>query len=374
MRRRDFIILLAGAMGGQPSALRAQQKAMPVIGFLESSSPDVFVPFVAAFRKGLSETGFIEGRNVSIEFRWAEGRYDRLPGLAAELVRIPVAVLAATGVTAALAAKAATATIPVVFHTGGDPVEFGLVASLSRPGGNVTGVVSLGKILIPKQLELLHELVPKADRIAFLVNPKNGVLQSDTNSMREAARVKGVQLRIMEAGNDREIDAVFTSLVQQQAGALVVQADPFLDGRRQQLAALAAHHAVPAIAAHPEFAAAGGLISYGTSIADAFHLEGNYAGRILNGEKPTDLPVQQSVKVELVVNLNTAKALGLTVPPSILARADEASSNEAPRIAARAGRRCDRPALSLRAAESDAGDRLSRQWLAGLFDGFYRCV
>jgi putative ABC transport system substrate-binding protein len=323
MRRRDFMILLAGAMGGWPSALRAQQKAMPVVGLLDSGSPNAFVPSLAAFRKGLSEAGFTEGLNVAIEYRSAEGHYDRLPVLAAELVRLPVSILAAAGVTAALAAKASTATTPIVFHTGGDPVKLGLVASLNRPRGNVTGVVSLGKILVPKQFELLHELVPKAEVIAFLVNPNNGVAKFDTEDVREAARVKRIQLQIVEATNESEIDTAFASLAERQAGALVVQVDPFFDGWREQLVALAAQYAVPVIAAHPEFPAAGGLMSYGISVTDAYRLEGNYAGRLLKGEKPADLPVQQSVKVELVVNLKTAEALGLTVPPSILARADE---------------------------------------------------
>jgi len=278
---------------------------------------------VAAFRKGLSEEGFIEGRNVTIQYRWAEGHYERLPALAAELVRIPVTVLAATGVTAALAAKAATATIPVLFQTGGDPVKFGLVASLNQPGGNVTGVVSLGKQLVPKQLESLHELIPKADAIAFLVNPTNAVAKSDTGNVVEAAQAKGVRLLVVEAKDENEIDAAFATLVQQRVGALVVQVDPFLDGRREQIAALAARHVVPAIAAHPEFAVAGGLMSYGTSLTDTYRLEGHYAARILKGERPADLPVQQSVKVELVINLKTAKALSLTVPRSLLARADE---------------------------------------------------
>jgi ABC-type uncharacterized transport system substrate-binding protein len=245
------------------------------------------------------------------------------PLLASELVRLPVAVLAATGVTAALAAKASTTTIPVVFHTGGDPVKAGLVASLGRPGGNVTGVVSMGKMLLPKQFEVAHELAPTAGSIAFLVNPKNGVLRSDINSMQEAARGKGVPLQIVAAGDDREIDAAFAALVQRQPAALIIQPDPFLDNRREHIAELAARHSVAAIAANPEFAVAGGLISYGDSLAAAYRLEGNYVGRLLKGEKPGDLPVQQSVKVEMVVNLKTAKALGLSVPPSILARADE---------------------------------------------------
>jgi putative ABC transport system substrate-binding protein len=323
MRRREFAMLLVGATILGPRSAHAQQPAIPVIGFLDSSSPAALGPFAAAFRKGLEEVGFFEGRNVRIEYRWADGQYDRLPGLATELVRIPVAVLAATGVTAALAAKTSTTTIPIVFHTGGDPVKIGLVATLAKPGGNVTGVTSLNKILVPKQLELLRELVPKADVIAFLVNPNNGVIRLDTSNMREAAQAKGVPLHIVEARNTAEIDTAFKSLAERRVGALVVQVDPFLDGRREQLAALAARHAIPAMAAYPEFAAAGGLISYGNNRADAYRLEGNYAGRILKGENPATLPVQQSVKTELVINLKTSKALGVAVPPSLLLRADQ---------------------------------------------------
>jgi putative tryptophan/tyrosine transport system substrate-binding protein len=322
MQRRTFI-LLAGSAAGWPFAALAQHRAVPVVGFIDSSSPEVFVREVAAFRKGLAEVGFSEGPDVKIEYRWAEGRYERLPALAAELVDIPVAVIAATGVTAALASQKATASIPVVFHTGGDPVKFGLVGSLSHPGANITGVVSLGKILIPKQFELLHELVPNADPIAFLVNPKNGVVKSDTDSMREAARVKGVRLEIVEAANDSEIDAVVAAAVERHARALVVEVDPFLDGKREKLAALAARHAMPAVGSHPEFAASGGLVSYGNSLPEAYRLEGQYVGRILKGKMPANMPVQQSVKVEMVINLKTAKALGLTVPQSLLARADE---------------------------------------------------
>jgi putative ABC transport system substrate-binding protein len=323
MRRRELLAIIGGVAALCPLAVQAQQKGVPVVGFLDSSSPEVFVPYVAAFRKGLGETGFADGGNVAIEFRWARGRYEQLPELAAELVRLPVAVLVATGVTATLAAKKATATIPIVFQTGGDAVKFGLVASLGHPGGNVTGVVSLGKILIPKQFELLHELVPQADPVAFLVNPKNGVVKSDTGSMQEAARAKGVRLEIVGASNEREIDAAFATLLERRAGALVVQVDPYLDGRREQIVALASRHAVPAVGSFPEFAAAGGLVSYGNSLAAAYQLEGRYVGRILKGEKPAEMPVQQSVKVEMVVNLKSAKALGVTVPPSLLARADE---------------------------------------------------
>ena len=274
-------------------------------------------------REGLADAGFVDGRNVRIEYRSAEGHYDQLPALAAGLVRVPVAVLVATGITAALAAKKATATIPVVFHTGGDPVKAGLVASLNRPGGNVTGIVTLGKMLVPKQFELVHELVPKADPIGFLVNPKNGALQSDISDARAASRTKGVQLRIVEAADDRDLETAFAALAQRQIGALIVQPDPFLDGRHDRIAALAARHSVPMIAAYPQFAAAGGLITYGNSLAAAHRLEGIYAGRLLKGEKPADMPVQQSVSVKLVINLKTAKALGLMVPPSLLARADE---------------------------------------------------
>lgn len=323
MRRREFVMLLAGAAVLWPRPSHAQQSALPVIGLLDSSSPAALGPFVQDFRKGLAEVGFVEGRNVRIEYRWADGQYDRLPGLAEELVRIPVSVLAATGVTAALAAKASTTTIPIVFHTGGDPVKIGLVANLAKPGGNVTGVTSLNKVLVPKQLELLRELVPTADVIAFLVNPNNGVVRIDMSNMQEAAKAKGVPLQIVEAKNTTEIDVAFKGLGARRVRALIVQVDPFFDGRREQLAASAARHAIAAMAAYPEFAAAGGLISYGNSRADAYRLEGNYVGRILKGERPATLPVQQSVKTQLVINLKTSKTLGVTVPPSLLVRADE---------------------------------------------------
>lgn len=323
MRRRDFVVLLSGAVLLRPGVARAQPPAMPVIGLLGSNSAVDFEPFVPAFRAGLEQLGFTEGRNVRIESRWADGHYDRLPALAAELVRIPVAVLVATGITAALAAKASTSTIPLVFHTGGDPVKAGLVSSLARPGGNVTGVVSLNKLLVPKQLDLLNELAPKADLIAFLVNPNNGVVRFDISNMQEAAQAKGLRLQIVEASNKTEVDTAFASLAQRRVGALVVQVDPFLESRHEQLAGLAARHAVPTMAAYPEFAAAGGLISYGTSRNDAYRLEGNYVGRVLKGERPATLPVQQAVKVELIINLKTAKALGVTVPSSLLLRADQ---------------------------------------------------
>ena len=323
MTRREFLALLGGTAVLGPRPSRAQQPVLPLIGFLDSTSPVSLGPFIEDFRKGLAEVGFVEGRNVRTEYRWADGQYDRLPRLAAELVRIPVTVLAVTGVTAALAAKASTTTIPIVFHTGGDPVKIGLVASLAKPGGNVTGVVSLNKILVPKQLEMLRELVPKADVIGFLVNPNNGVIRLDMGNMREAAEAKGVQVQIAEARNTTEIDTAFRSLADRRVDALIVQVDPVLDGRREQLAALAARYRIPTMSAYPEFVAAGGLISYGNSRADAYRLEGNYAGRILKGERPATLPVQQSVKTQLVINLKTSKALGVTVPGSLLLRADQ---------------------------------------------------
>ncbi|HEY4471051.1 MAG TPA: ABC transporter substrate-binding protein [Stellaceae bacterium] len=322
MRRRTFVSTLIAVASVRPLAA-APQSAMLVVGLLDSGSAAEFGPAAAAFREGLREAGFIEGLNIAIETRWAEGRYDQLPLLATELVRLPVAVLAATGITAALASQRATAMVPVVFHTGGDPVQAGLVASLSRPGRNVTGVVSLGKILLPKQLELLHELVPNAHSIGFLANPKNGVLKSDTDSVREAALAKTVEAQLVLAGNDGEIDAAVAQLGERQIGALLVQPDPFLDGRLDRIAALATRHSVPAMAAYPQFARSGGLISYGNSPTAAYRLEAAYIARILKGEKPADMPVQQSVKVEMIINLKTAKALGLTVPQALLARADE---------------------------------------------------
>jgi len=290
-----------------------------VIGFLGSASPS---HILAAFHQGLGETGYVEGQNLAFEYRWAEGRYDRLPALAADLVVRNVDLIAADGIPAALAAKTATSTIPIVFAVG-DPVDLGLVASLARPGGNLTGVSTMAPELSPKRLELLSELVPQVGVIALLVNPNNSNTERTTRDMQEAARAKGVQLHILTAGTESEIDAAFATLVQLHAGALVVGGDPFFANRREQLVTLAATHGVPAIYQSREFAEAGGLISYGLNFTAAFRQVGIYAGRILKGVKPDDLPVQQPTTFELVVNLKTAKALGLTVPPSILARVDE---------------------------------------------------
>jgi putative ABC transport system substrate-binding protein len=322
MNRRDLMLVLSGAVTA-PRALRAQQKAIPVIGFLGNASPGPFAPFVAAFHRGLSETGYIEGQNVKTEYRWAEGRYDFLPQLAADLVSRKVGVIATSADASALAAKDATSTIPIVFVNGSDPVEIGLVVSFARPGGNLTGVSIMTGELTLKRLELISELVPQARAIALLVNPNNASNERMTKVVQEAGQAKGVQVRVLKAGAEGDIDLAFTSLVELQASALLVGSDPFLFSRREQLVALAARHAVPAIYEWREFAAAGGLISYGTSLAEMYRQAGVYVGRVLAGTKPADLPVQQPAKFELVVNLNTAKALGLTVPPSILSRADE---------------------------------------------------
>ncbi len=322
MRRRELLLLLGGAMTAA-RALRAQQKEMPVIGFLGNASPGPFAPFVAAFHRGLSETGYVEGQNVAIEYRWAEGRYDLLPALAADLVGRKVDLIATSADASALAAKNATSTIPIVFVIGSDPVEIGLVVSFARPGGNLTGISIMTGELMLKRLELLSDLVPQAHVIALLVNPNNASNERMMKLVQEAGPAKGVQVRVLKAGVESDIDVAFTKLTQLQASALLVGSDPFLFSRREQLVALAARHAVPAIYEWREFAAAGGLISYGTSLADMYRQAGTYVGRVLAGTKPADLPVQRPAKFELVVNLNTAKALGLTVPPSILARADE---------------------------------------------------
>ena len=323
MRRREVIAALGGA-AAWPLAARAQQPAMPVIGFLSSESPDLSTERLRAFHQGLGETGHVEGRNVAVEYRWAEGRYDRLPELTADLVRRHAAVIAATGGNAsALAAKTATATIPIVFFTGANPVLAGLVASLNRPGGNLTGVTSLGVELGPKRLELLHELVPRATVMALLVNPANRSAEFQVRDVQAAARALGRELHVLHASTEHDIDAAFETLVQLRAGALVIAPESFFNSRAEQLAALTVRHAVPAIFSYRDFAAAGGLMSYGASITDAYHQVGVYAGRVLKGEKPADMPVQQSTRIELIINLRTAKALGLAVPLSVLGRADE---------------------------------------------------
>jgi putative ABC transport system substrate-binding protein len=321
MNRRELMLLLAGAMTAA-RALRAQQRAMPVIGYLASGSPDSSAPSVTGFRQGLSETGYVEGKDVAIEYRRAEGSYDRLPAMAANLVDLKVDVIVASGGTAPLAAKNATSAIPIVF-AGGDPVAGGLVASFARPGGNLTGFSLMVGELMPKRLELLSDLVPQATSIALLVNPTGAGTERAIRDLQEAARSKGVQLIILKAGSESEIDGAFGSLVELQARALLVGADPFFNSRREQLVALASRHAVPAIYEWREFATSGGLISYGPSLTSIYRQLGIYTGRILKGTKPADLPVQQPATFELVINLSTAKALGLTVPPSILARADE---------------------------------------------------
>ena len=321
MKRRELLVLVGIAMA-VPGPLRAQYKTLPVIGFLCGGASGAFGSAVAAFGQGLSDTGYVEGQNVTIEYRWAEGRYDALPGLAADLVARKVDVIAAIGGTPpALAAKNATATIPIVFAAG-DPVELGLVANLARPAGNLTGFSLLGAELMPKRLELLSELVPEAKVIALLVNPNNATSKQIVQNAQEAAHAKGVQLLILNARTESEIHAAF--LVELQAGALLVGGDPLFDTRLEQLVTLASRHAVPAIYPAREFVAAGGLISYGASRTGGWRQEGTYVGKILGGAKPADLPVQQPTTFELVVNLKTAKELGLTIPPSILARADEA--------------------------------------------------
>jgi putative tryptophan/tyrosine transport system substrate-binding protein len=324
MRRRDLIASLAAmAAAAWPRALIAQQKAMPVIGFLATTSPDNAAPLVAAFRRGVSETGYVEGQNLRIEYRWAEGSYDRLPALAADLVGRQVDVIVAFSSPGIQAAKSATSTIPIVFLAVGDPVRDGFVAGLARPGGNLSGISLLGGELTPKRLELLSELVPQAGVIALLVNPNNPLTEPMILDLQEAARVKGLRLPILEARTESEIETAFASLAHLQAGALVVGGDSLFFYLREQLVALASRHAVPTTYFVREFAAAGGLISYGPSLTAAYRQIGTYAGRILKGEKPTDLPVQQPTTFELVINLKTAKALGLAVPQSLLARADE---------------------------------------------------
>jgi ABC-type uncharacterized transport system substrate-binding protein len=326
MNRRAFMALLGAAAPSlaSPLAARAQQSAMPVVGLLSSGSAGPFAPRVRAFRQGLSEAGFIEGRNVAIDERWADGRYDRLPALAADLIGRPAAVIATLGgSTSALAAKAATTSIPIVFQIGADPVEVGLVASLRRPGGNVTGVTSLGAELAPKQLELLHDLIPAATVAGVLVNPATPIAETIARTVQAAAGTLGIKVHVLQASTESDLDRTFATLAELRAGGLVISTDPFFNSRSEQLGALSARHALPAIAQYREFVTAGGLACYGGSVADIARLVGVYSGRILKGERPADLPVQQSTKAELIINLKAARALGMTVPLMLLGRADE---------------------------------------------------
>jgi putative tryptophan/tyrosine transport system substrate-binding protein len=322
MRRRDFIKVIGGTVAW-PLTARAQQPTMPVVGYLYEGSPEPTAQILAAFRKGLSETGYVEGQNAAIEYRWAQGQYDRLPELAVELVRRRVAVIVAGGMPAALAAQATTTTIPIVFGTGGDPERTGLVASLNRPGGNVTGVSAMNVELTAKRFGLLHEMLPGAARFAVLVNPDSPLTEPAITDLRAAASSIGRQLEVLTANTNHDINAAFATLVQKRADALFINGDAFFTSRVVQLATLAVHHRVPAIYALREFVVVGGLMSYGASFADMFRQVGIYTGRVLKGEKPADLPVLQATKFELVINAQTATMLGLTVPQSLLALADE---------------------------------------------------
>jgi putative ABC transport system substrate-binding protein len=324
MRRRDFIKAIVRSAAVWPLAARAQQTAVPVIGLLNARSIDDAGYLVAAFRQGLNEAGYVEGQNVAIEYRWADGHYDRMPAMAADLVGRQVAVIAAIGDPSPFVAKAATETIPIVFLSGSDLVRRGIVASLNRPGGNMTGVSVITGVLVAKRMQLLREVAPATAVFGILVNPNNPNAETDTKDVREAAQTLGLQLRILNASNDRDLDAVFATLVQLRPSALIVGSDPFLNSRSEQLLiALAARHAVPTIYNYRESVTAGGLMSYGTSLVDGWRLAGVYASKILRGAKPADLPIQNAVKVELVINMKTAKALGLTVPLPLSGRADE---------------------------------------------------
>ena len=324
MKRREFITLFAGATAAWPLAARAQQPSMPVLGFVNPTSAQGFARPLSAFLKGLSETGYVEGRNVAIEYRWAENRNDRLPAMVADLVRRQVSVIAATSTPAALAAKAATTTIPIVFEIGSDPIQLGLVGGLSRPGGNITGVTQLVQEVTPKMLELLHELLPAAHVMALLVNPTVPAhAQTYTSEVLAAAHSLGLELHVLNASSERDFDGVFARLSELRAGGLVIGAEALFTSHSEQLAALAAHYGVPTIYKGREFAAAGGLMSYGSDITGSWRLAGIYTGRVLKGEKPADLPVQQATKIELYINLKSAKALGITVPLPVSGRADD---------------------------------------------------
>jgi len=324
MQRRQFITLLGGGAAAWPLAAHAQQPTLPVVGFLNAASAQNYTRQLAAFLKGLGESGYVDGRNVAVEYRWAEGQNDRLPAMAADLVHRQVAVIAATSTPAALAAKAATTTIPIIFELGSDPVQLGLVASLSRPGGNVTGVTNANMGIAPKRLQLLHELLPTARIMALLVNPAEPALaETYTKEVQAAARNFGLELHVLNATSEGDFDVAFSKLTQLRAGGLVIGGGAFFTSRTEQLAALSVRHAVPAIYYNRRFAVAGGLLSYGADSTDAYRLAGIYTGRVLKGDKPADLPVQQATKVELYVNLKTVKALGLTIPNTLIGRADE---------------------------------------------------
>ena len=324
MRRREFIKVIAGSAAAWPFAARAQQPAMPVVGFLNAASAEGYTKFVGEFRRGLNSMGFVEGQNVVVEYRWAEGHYDRLPDLAADLIRRQVAVIAATSTPAALAAKKATATIPVVFTTGGDPVEIGLVTNIARPGGNVTGATQITMELGQKRLELLHQLIPKATVLAIAVNPNNrAVAEVQIRDAQDGMRALGLKLEIVQARNEEEFDKAIAGLPQRAGGLVIAGGDSFFLSESAKLAEITVRHKVPAIFHGREFAAAGGLLSYGASVVASYLLAGVYTGRILRGERPGDLPVQRSSKLEIYINLNTAKALGVTIPQGLMIAADE---------------------------------------------------
>jgi len=324
MRRREFIKLLGGAATAWPLVAHAQQPTMPVIGFINAAAQQDYKPQLAAFLKGLGETGYVEGQNVTIEYRWAEGNNDRLPALAADLVGRQVAVIAATSTPAALAAKAATASVPIVFEVGADPVQLGLVGNLNRPGGNVTGVTQTNVEMTPKRLQLLHELLPAVRVMALLVNPANeATTETTTREVLAAARTLGIELHVLNANIARDVEAAFTKAVELRAGGMVVSGGPFFFSQTENLAARCLQHAMPTIYQFHRFTAAGGLMSYGSEITDAYRLAGVYTGRVLKGDRPADLPVQQATKVEFIINLRTAKALGINVPNTLMGRADE---------------------------------------------------